>query len=130
MEVHDRIRTEQAFHDRQARARAEFFRSSPDELHVSESQYLDHEPWIRPAMAVLGEVRGRRVLDFGCGPLDKIAVLQSLGYRCTGYDDLGDYNYQAGNNVEKILSFAALGGVEPPSLCSDRGRKLRPGHAE
>jgi len=73
---------------------------------------------------------GSTILDFGCGPLDKIAVLQSLGYRCTGYDDLGDYNYQAGNNVEKILSFAALGGVEPPSLCSDRGRKLRPGHAE
>ena len=55
---------------------------------------------------------GSTILDFGCGPLDKIAVLQSLGYRCTGYDDLGDYNYRAGNNVEKIFSFAALTGVE------------------
>jgi len=33
---------------------------------------------------------GVNVLDFACGPCDKTAVLASLGYHCSGYDDLED----------------------------------------
>ena len=31
------------------------------------TRILDHETWIRPAFAKLGELRGKRTLDYGCG---------------------------------------------------------------
>ena len=48
----DRISTEQQFHDQQAhgRAAAQVPLAFPDDL------YLDHETWIRPAFAALGDV--------------------------------------------------------------------------
>ena len=30
---------------------------------------------------------GSTILDFGCGPCDKTAVLQFLGFHCSAYDD-------------------------------------------
>src|SRR5437588_869016 len=67
MDVEQRARSERLFHDRQALERATFLRGAPGQLLFAETSYLDHEPWIRPALASFGEVRGRRVLDFGCG---------------------------------------------------------------
>ncbi len=55
---------------------------------------------------------GSRVLDFGCGPCDKTAVLQDLGYRCSGYDDLMDAWHREGDNIEKIIAFAARTGID------------------
>src|SRR5205085_9103510 len=57
----DRLRSEQHFHDRQARERA-----AGVSLRFDDAAYLDHETWIRPAFARLGAVRGLRVLDYGC----------------------------------------------------------------
>jgi SAM-dependent methyltransferase len=54
---------------------------------------------------------GSRILDFGCGPCDKTAVLQILGYHCSGYDELLDDWHKLDNNREKILSFAAAQGI-------------------
>ena len=79
-----RLRTEQAFHDEQARLRA------PDlarqALVFADDTYLDHESWIRPAFARLGEVRGRRVLDYGCGHGMAAIVLARRGAQATGLD--------------------------------------------
>src|SRR5439155_9011777 len=63
----DRLVSEQAFHDRQATLRSATFELHPDRLHVDDDAYLDHESWIRPAFAALGDVRGMRVLDLRCG---------------------------------------------------------------
>jgi hypothetical protein len=35
-------------------------------------------------------VSGGRLLDIGCGPMDKTAVLGKLGLECHGIDDLAD----------------------------------------
>ena len=91
MEVGERIIREQAFHDRQAGARAAFFRKDPAQLIVRENQYLDHEPWIRPALARIGELQGRRVLDFGCGHGMAAIVLAKWGARVTAFDLSGGY---------------------------------------
>lgn len=56
--------------------------------------------------------RGARVLDFGCGPCDKTAVLQYLGFACTGCDDLQDNWHRAPGVEESILAFARASGVD------------------
>ena len=53
----ERLRKEMVFHDLQARQRAGRFRDEPA-LRFSDDTYLDHETWIRPAFARLGEVSG------------------------------------------------------------------------
>ena len=55
---------------------------------------------------------GERVLDFGCGPADKAAVLSLMGFDCVGFDDLSDPWHLEGNNRERILEFAARVGVD------------------
>jgi ubiquinone/menaquinone biosynthesis C-methylase UbiE len=82
----DRLSTEQAFHDQQARGRAATFADQPDRLRFDDDSYLDHETWIRPAFAMLGEVAGRDVLDYGCGHGMAAVVLARRGARVTACD--------------------------------------------
>ena len=62
---------------------------------------------------------GSRILDFGSGPCDKTAVLQSLGFLCSAYDDLQDDWHLNPGNQEKIISFAMECGVNF-KLATDR----------
>src|SRR4051794_8719055 len=80
----ERNLAEKEFHDQQARRRA--VRRTPDRLRFDDGSYLDHETWIRPAMAQLGEVRGRHVLDYGCGHGMAAVVLARAGARVTAFD--------------------------------------------
>jgi SAM-dependent methyltransferase len=86
MSATDRLTSEQRFHDRQARGRAITFAQDPDRLRFPDDLYLDHETWIRPAFARLGEVRGLRVLDYGCGHGMAAVVLARRGARVTAFD--------------------------------------------
>lgn len=54
---------------------------------------------------------GSSILDYGCGPCDNLAILQLLGYKGYGYDDLLDYWHTLDGNREKIFSFAADCGI-------------------
>lgn len=54
---------------------------------------------------------GSSILDFGCGPCDKTAILQELGYKCSGFDDLQDDWHLLDNNKEKIKQFASQNGI-------------------
>src|SRR5947209_8329171 len=58
----------------------------PDALHFADAAYLDHETWIRPALARLGPPRGRHVLDYGCGHGMAAVVLARGGARVTAFD--------------------------------------------
>lgn len=55
---------------------------------------------------------GSAILDFGCGPCDKTAILQFLGFHCSAYDDLKDDWHKLPGNREKILSFANKCGID------------------
>lgn len=55
---------------------------------------------------------GSTILDFGCGPCDKTAVLQSLGFRCSACDDLEDDWHKIPGNRDKILTFANELGID------------------
>ncbi|CAN5652385.1 hypothetical protein BH23GEM9_BH23GEM9_22570 [soil metagenome] len=52
-----------------------------------------------------------RLLDIGCGPMDKTAVLQSLGYECWGVDDLSDPWHRAEGRIADIMHFAEATGI-------------------
>ncbi len=55
---------------------------------------------------------GSSILDFGCGPCEKTAVLQYLGFNCSAYDDLQDEWHKTPGNREKIISFAHNCGID------------------
>lgn len=54
---------------------------------------------------------GGRILDIGCGPCDKTAVLSRLGYDCTGIDDFADPWHRSEGNLARIADFARRAGV-------------------
>jgi SAM-dependent methyltransferase len=55
---------------------------------------------------------GAKILDFASGPCDKTAIIQSMGYECSAFDDLQDDWHLIDNNREKILAFAKSFGVD------------------
>jgi SAM-dependent methyltransferase len=79
-----RQEAERAFHDRQAEARARDL--AVRGYRFDEDEYLDHAPWIRPALAQLGEAAGKRVLDLGCGHGMAGVVLAQRGAAVTALD--------------------------------------------
>src|SRR5262245_60894888 len=95
MSATDRLRSERAFHDQQAQERIATFDLRPHELRFSDDAYLDHETWIRPAFERLGEVSGRRVLDYGCGHAMAAVVLARRGARVTALDLSSGYLAEA-----------------------------------
>ena len=80
-----RLLAEQHFHDAQAAERAARFADLAG-LRFRDADYLDHETWIRPAFDMLGDVRGRPVLDYGCGHGMASVVLARRGAVVTGFD--------------------------------------------
>jgi SAM-dependent methyltransferase len=82
----ERLSAEQALHDRQAGQRATDFAGRPGGYCFADDAYLDHETWIRPAINRLGDLPGRRVLDFGCGHGMAAVVLARRGARVTAFD--------------------------------------------
>jgi SAM-dependent methyltransferase len=91
MAATDRRTAEQLFHDSQARERSQDFFRKPATLCFTDDEYLDHETWIRPAFEQLGDVRGLKVLDFGCGHGMAAVVLARAGARVTAFDLSGGY---------------------------------------
>jgi SAM-dependent methyltransferase len=89
-----RQRTEQQFHDEQAAGRAVQL-IDPQMLRFRDADYLDHAPWIRPAFEMLGDVRGRRVLDYGCGHGMAAVVLARREAIVTGIDLSAGYVAEA-----------------------------------
>jgi 2-polyprenyl-3-methyl-5-hydroxy-6-metoxy-1,4-benzoquinol methylase len=92
---HNRLKLERAFHDGQAAERALTFRMEPGLLCFENDSYLDHESWVRPALAELGTLADRDILDFGCGHGMMGVTLARLGARVTGFDLSSGYIREA-----------------------------------
>jgi SAM-dependent methyltransferase len=82
----ERLVSELQFHDGQAAERGAYFEARPQQLAFDDSGYLDHETWVRPAFARLGDVQAKDVLDFGCGHGMASIVLARRGANVTGID--------------------------------------------
>src|SRR5437764_10900547 len=108
----DRLHAEQQFHDRQAADRADTFRAGRADLRFDDDSYLDHETWVRPAFAKLGDLRGRRVLDYGCGHGMAAVVLARAGAAVTAFDLSPGY-------VDEARERAAACGVAIECVVAD-----------
>src|SRR5215211_7111804 len=82
MPATDRLRREQRFHDDQARGRAATFAHDPRRLRFADADYLDH-------------VRGKAVLDVGCGHGMAAVVLARRGAAVTACDLSAGYVAEA-----------------------------------
>jgi SAM-dependent methyltransferase len=111
----DRLSTEQAFHDRQARLRSATFVHEPDRLRFDDTAYLDHETWVRPAFEGLGDLCDRDVLDYGCGHGMASVVLARRGARVTAFDLSASY-------LAEARARAAANGVEVDFVQADGER--------
>jgi SAM-dependent methyltransferase len=76
------LQSERDFHDRQAAERARAI----DDYRFNDDDYLNHESWIGPALASLGDVQNKRVLDLGCGHGMASVVLARRGAIVTACD--------------------------------------------
>ncbi len=81
-----RLVTEQLFHDAQASARAGTFRRDPARLRFTDTAFLDHETWVRPAFGMLGDLNGKAALDYGCGHGMAAVVLARAGATVSAFD--------------------------------------------
>ena len=69
---------------------------------------------IRPIASLIQELlpNGGRLLDLGCGALDKAMVYQKMGYKCFCADDFQDAWHQNHENLYPVMSFAQSMGIE------------------
>lgn len=83
----------------------------PFEGYMSESTYCGISVIAHALCESVPTFAGRRLLDIGCGPMDKTAVLKKLGFDCCAADDLTDpWHLQDGNRA-KIKRFAEAMGI-------------------
>ena len=91
----ERLLSEERFHDVQAEERALRFENDPSRFQFDDEAYLDHETWIRPAFTSLGNLAGRRFLDYGCGHGMAAVVAARHGAHVTGFDLSSGYLEEA-----------------------------------
>jgi SAM-dependent methyltransferase len=111
-----RLDAEQRFHDRQAAERASSFEELRH-LQFRDEWYLDHETWIRPAIAQLEPLAGRRLLDFGCGHGMASVVCARRGALVTGFDLSPGYLQEAARRAAAnsvTVSFLQADGERLP----------------
>lgn len=104
--------TEQLFHDQQAAERADSFRTGAAHLRFDTETFLDHETWVRPAFAALGDLRGARALDYGCGHGMAAVTLARAGANVTAFDLSPGY-------VNECRARAAANGVNVECVTAD-----------
>jgi ubiquinone/menaquinone biosynthesis C-methylase UbiE len=111
-----RLTVEQRFHDQQAAERTASF-DDPLHLQFHDDWYLDHETWIRPALAQLEPLAGRRLLDFGCGHGMASVVCARRGALVTGFDLSPGYLQEAARRAllnQVDVSFLQADGERLP----------------
>ena len=53
-----------------------------------------------------------RILDLGCGAMDKVMVYQKIGYQCCAADDFQDAWHRDQNNLSPVTELAKSFGIE------------------
>ncbi len=80
----ERLQRERTFHEgRSARRRIAL---SDGELRFEDAEWLDHESWVRDTFALLGDLDGKRVLDFGAGEGLSSVVLARMRAEVFAFD--------------------------------------------
>ena len=79
-----RLRRERAFHEERSASRES--RLEDEDLRFEDTVYMDHESWVRDTFDLLGDLRGKRVLDYGTGDGMSATVLARQGGDVFAFD--------------------------------------------
>jgi SAM-dependent methyltransferase len=82
------------------------------DLRFDTDAYLDHETWVRPAFAALGDLRGETALDYGCGHGMAAVAMARAGAAVTAFDLSPGY-------VNETRARAAANGVSVECVTAD-----------
>ena len=93
----------------------------PIESYVGPSIEQEMLAIVRELEKHLPSFDDKRLLDLGCGPMDKTGVLRLLGFQCSAVDDLSDPWHLRGDNVEKIERYARELGIDFHRLREEDG---------
>ena len=72
----DRLHRERDFYEKRSSLRGEAL--ADETLYFEDSVYVDHESWVRDTFELLGDLQGKRVLDYGTGDGMSATVLARL----------------------------------------------------
>jgi SAM-dependent methyltransferase len=72
----DRLHRERDFYEKRSSLRGEAL--ADETLYFEDSVYVDHESWVRDTFELLGDLQGKRVLDYGAGDGMSATVLARL----------------------------------------------------
>src|SRR5436190_1018436 len=110
-----RLLAEREHHDRQAAERQRSLTRA--DLVFDDGAFLDHETWIRSAVAAMGSLRGKAVLDYGCGHGMAAVVFARAGADVTAFDLSPGYVAEAQDRADAngvAVEFAVLNAEELP----------------
>ena len=78
----------------------------PFKNYIDKSTYYEIHAILCEIIKFLPEYKQKRLLDIGCGPMDKTAIFCKLGFQCFAVDDLSDPWHKRNENIFKIKEFA------------------------
>ncbi len=79
-----RLQREREFHEKRSALRGEAL--ADEALRFEDSVYMDHESWVRDTFELLGDLEGKRVLDYGTGDGLSATVLARLKGEIFAFD--------------------------------------------
>jgi SAM-dependent methyltransferase len=79
--------------------------------YIDISVYHQMRALLRQLRKNIPDFAGKRLLDIGCGPMDKTGIFQLMGFSCYGVDDLSDSWHKRDDNVAKIKGYATRLGI-------------------
>jgi len=79
--------------------------------YIDASHYYEMYAVLKEIGNYLPDFRDKKLLDIGCGPMDKTGVFQLFGFNCSSVDDLNDPWHLRGDNIKKIKNYAKRLGI-------------------
>jgi len=80
----DRLRRERAFYDERSASRESWL--DDEDLYFEDAVYVVHESWVGDTFNLMGDLRGKRVLDYGTGDGMSATVLARQGGDVFAFD--------------------------------------------
>ena len=79
--------------------------------YIDMSTYFQMRHIVNKLRSICPAFEKLSLLDIGCGPLDKTAIFNSLGFKTYAVDDLDDPWHKQNDNIATIIKFAHDEGV-------------------
>ncbi|MBT6756756.1 MAG: class I SAM-dependent methyltransferase [Candidatus Jacksonbacteria bacterium] len=78
----------------------------PFESVIGKSTFYSVRAVMRELRQFIPVIKGQRLLDIGCGPMNKTGIFHEMGFQCYAADDLSDPWHKTKGNIQKIKDYA------------------------